>query len=121
MGRTTVEPRLLAQKPRFQLFTTYSGKSNSFLFPLGVQFELAGFYYRKGSFCSVRCTLALNFSRSSKIAASGSTALSSVVPITDTTVITGISFFSFSCKILTRSEKRQHVQGEIHSNAISKF
>ena len=31
MGRTTVEPRLLAQKPRFQLFTTYSGKSNYFL------------------------------------------------------------------------------------------
>lgn len=111
MGRTTVEPRLLAQKPRFQLFTTY----------WEFEFELAGFYYRKGSFCSVRCTLALNFSRSSKIAASGSTALSSVVPITDTTVITGISFFSFSCKILSRSEKRQHVQGEIHSNAISKF
>ena len=50
-------------------------------------------------------TFVLNFSRMSRMSVSGSTALSSVVPITANTVITGILCFNLSLRVRSSSEK----------------
>ena len=50
-------------------------------------------------------TLLLNFSRKSTIAVTGSTALCSVVPVTATTLMTGISLSNFSLRIRCNSKR----------------
>ena len=50
-------------------------------------------------------TLVLNFSRKSTIAVTGSTALCSVVPVTATTLMTGISLSNFSFSVRYNSKR----------------
>ena len=52
-------------------------------------------------------TFVLNCFRNSKISVRGSTALSSVVPMTETTVITGISLSNFSLRIRSSSRNNK--------------
>ena len=56
-------------------------------------------------FIGLITTLVLNFSRKSTIAVTGSTALCSVVPVTATTLMTGISLSNFSFRVRFNSKR----------------
>lgn len=58
----------------------------------------------------LRPTFVLNFCRKSRISVSGSTALSSVVPITANTVITGMFCFNFSFRVRSSSENKDRTR-----------